>query len=789
MMDALKYALTTIAVACSGILFMMSFVLWLHERHIYPLYELTKLARRPKFELFLLLFIVCGLIQYGATKGTNGNDCAAFWQSMRVAPRVVPVAVDSDGFCMPTNFPTVTNLCFWGIEKSSGSVALGIAWPENYLFENSAIDVFGHWQLSTNGWCHLAEIDVSEASSNAIVEIETTSFPTNLMENAAFFRMASQDDADGDGVSDKIEEWCIGSNPASNDSDADLIYDGEEIGLGINPNSTDTDGDGLSDMEELCIYETNPLIVDSDGDGLPDGWEISNGLDPLESEGPDGAEGDPYGTGMTNAERYGNGGRGLLRSVSRSSTTESNYVSSGADWVVITGDSDAGVTKSTNATVSISRGTKAFVGVFLQSDEYPYYTGYASEYNDVLSWTVTAPGNVTMSGDTRVNDEDGSWSAANDNDQYIGYWDPVVFERGTIYTAPTNQDLVISINISAMNVSDGACPSSVIVGVFPLEILQSNWPIGMGFENVTDSGSTVNKRLVEHGIGYVPALPARPVIKARFADLPEWMTVTWSATLTKERSERPASDNKTLPAVVLFGDDEYDLYGRLDCTIGGSIVLNYNVAGASGGVSRFKVRGKNPRDSVALAYINSIVPSAARGFGWKIARHESKQGTRVYNQFNTGTKKELPNKGSGLGWGIAQIDNHDSSNADLTPYSQVWDWHENIKAMTNKLTYAINRTTEFLGYYRTAYGNRQNWTEPPSTNILNETVSAEMWCIATIYNGVGGIPAQSAGVHSGFHCPMEFKPETGRWVFHTNTTNPHYVRKVVGAGRMPTITE
>lgn len=135
MMDTLKYVLTTIAVVCSGILFMMSFVLWLHERHIYPLYELTKLARRPKFELFLLLFIVGGLIQYGATKGTNGNDRAALGQSMRVAPRVVPVAVDSDGFCMPTNFPTVTNLCFWGIEKSSGSVALGIAWPENYLFE------------------------------------------------------------------------------------------------------------------------------------------------------------------------------------------------------------------------------------------------------------------------------------------------------------------------------------------------------------------------------------------------------------------------------------------------------------------------------------------------------------------------------------------------------------------------------------------------------------------------------------------------------------------------------
>ena len=142
---------------------------------------------------------------------------------------------------------------------------------------------------------------------------------------------------------------------------------------------------------------------------------------------------------------------------------------------------------------------------------------------------------------------------------------------------------------------------------------------------------------------------------------------------------------------------------------------------------------------------------------------------------------ELPNKGSGLGWGIAQIDNH-SGNTDLTPFSQVWNWHENISAMNTKLTYALERTIAFIGYYREAYGNQPNWVEPPAKMVIGELVSAEMWSVLTIYNGVRGIPSQTAGSHSEFYSPLQFNPMTGRWIFHSNTTNPDYVCRVVGAG-------
>ena len=329
----------------------------------------------------------------------------------------------------------------------------------------------------------------------------------------------------------------------------------------------------------------------------------------------------------------------------------------------------------------------------------------------------------------------------------------------------------------------------MIVGVFPLENVQTNWPVGTGVGRVADSGSTLRKRLKENGLGYVSGTPARPVIQSKFADLPSWLNVRWSATLTKERTERPASDNRTVSARTLSGTQEFDLYNEIENTIGGSVVINFSVADRFHGTTRYRVRGKNPRDSVARTYIDANVPAATRAYAWKIAVHESRQGARIYNQFNSGGASiEQPNKGSGFGWGIAQIDNH-AGNVDHTPFEQVWDWHENIAAMGEKLTYALERTNTFIGYYREAYGRRPNWTEPPPKTVIGVAVSAEMWSVLTMYNGVGGIPAQTAGSHSGFRSPLEFNPRTGRWIFHSNTTNPDYVRRVVGAGMISNIRE
>ncbi|MFO0722984.1 MAG: hypothetical protein U1E65_04305 [Myxococcota bacterium] len=138
-------------------------------------------------------------------------------------------------------------------------------------------------------------------------------------------------DFDCDGVSD-AEEFMLGTDPASADTDGDGLIDGIELGktaavvgtscafvgdsdpgtttdpknrdtdgdhiddgtedrnhngavdsTELNPNAADTDGDGLSDDTEdqnrdgvRELNETDGTLVDSDGDGIPDGVEDRN---------------------------------------------------------------------------------------------------------------------------------------------------------------------------------------------------------------------------------------------------------------------------------------------------------------------------------------------------------------------------------------------------------------------------------------------------------------------------------------------------------------------------------
>lgn len=106
-----------------------------------------------------------------------------------------------------------SNLRFYGIERGTNSVTLGLAWPDGLSLPNGRLDVFGHWRLAPDGWTRLAQVDVSGEQSPVAVEIGVDRFPTNAMARAAFFRLATQDDTDGDGVSDFLE-ICNGSDPA-----------------------------------------------------------------------------------------------------------------------------------------------------------------------------------------------------------------------------------------------------------------------------------------------------------------------------------------------------------------------------------------------------------------------------------------------------------------------------------------------------------------------------------------------------------------------------------------------
>ncbi|MGC6493509.1 MAG: hypothetical protein ACON5B_11780, partial [Myxococcota bacterium] len=88
-------------------------------------------------------------------------------------------------------------------------------------------------------------------------------------------KITTDDDSDGDGLSNTDETGIHGTDPFNPDTDGDGLDDGAEVNVHeTNPLDADTDDDGLTDGDEVDEYETDPNSADSDSDGLQDGTEL-----------------------------------------------------------------------------------------------------------------------------------------------------------------------------------------------------------------------------------------------------------------------------------------------------------------------------------------------------------------------------------------------------------------------------------------------------------------------------------------------------------------------------------
>ena len=122
-------------------------------------------------------------------------------------------------------------------------------------------------------------------TARTVVETLPADAPATPTQPMPTDKPATEEDSDGDGLSDGQEVQNYSTDPRNPDSDGDGLSDGQEVqNYNTDPSNQDSDSDGLGDREELLDQRTDPNERDSDSDGVSDQVEVTAGSDPLALE-------------------------------------------------------------------------------------------------------------------------------------------------------------------------------------------------------------------------------------------------------------------------------------------------------------------------------------------------------------------------------------------------------------------------------------------------------------------------------------------------------------------------
>lgn len=254
----------------------------------------------------------------------------------------------------------------------------------------------------------------------------------------------------------------------------------------------DTDGDGVTNAEELALG-LNPLLADTIP-GVPDLWLALNfGENP-----PNGG----LSTVDPNADPDSDGAS-TLEELQSGTNPVSADASGSRRWITVHGNGAAQEKITRTGTLTIPAGQSALLSVAIASEEFPYWTGVQSGFNDLLEWHVIPSQGDSINGSINVNERHSEWEIdVVDGTTLPGLPSPVHIEQVRGLTAPPDSDLTIQVEVGATNFSDETLPSLVAVGLLPVDldiVHPATGEVGDGSEDSTSA-------FVEKGRGGLVAI-------------------------------------------------------------------------------------------------------------------------------------------------------------------------------------------------------------------------------------------------------------------------------------------
>ncbi len=327
----------------------------------------------------------------------------------------------------------LTGLSLTGIACGTNGVTLSAAWPANTVIAGEALDIFFSRSLRPQAWTNQWQAGVEPAAGAVDIIIPGSALPpapealpaacyTNTAPSAyapgvthtnivctnavrqsvtGFFRLADLADTDGDGLTDAVEIWTHGTNPALADTDGDgrvmatwgatypVACEYDPWGRMIAMSTTRDPAHANRNRWELMGY--NLLLSGTDNPDYPAAldttlWRYDTPTGLLTNK--------VYADGNGTAYAYTPEGKLATRTWARGVTTSYGYDSAGALASIVYSDGTPGVTFQYDR---LGRMTSAIVaGVSTNHFEYDGFRLASETQNGVvISRTTDALGRDT----------------------------------------------------------------------------------------------------------------------------------------------------------------------------------------------------------------------------------------------------------------------------------------------------------------------------------------------------------------------------------------------------------